>query len=68
MFENVLNHLAGLLQDGDTLVAHIVAFDIGIAIDTTAKCVGINTCALGGTLEAPRFSTMDVNTPPLPAI
>jgi DNA polymerase III epsilon subunit-like protein len=57
-FTNVLEHLAGLLQDGDTIVAHNVGFDVGLAIGTTAERLGINSLALGRILEAPRFCTM----------
>ena len=57
-FEHVLNELAALLQEGDTLVAHNVNFDIGMVVGRTAKRLGINSAALHRILEMPRFCSM----------
>jgi DNA polymerase III epsilon subunit-like protein len=57
-FENVLAQIDALIQDGDTIVAHNVNFDIGMVIGRTAKRLGINSHALTRILELPRFCTM----------
>eukprot|EP00973_Karenia_brevis_P026133 3607253-Karenia_brevis.AAC.1 len=57
-FQQVLEDIAGLLQDGDTIVAHNVAFDLDTAIARTARKLNLDTPALRRILEAPRFCTM----------
>ncbi len=57
-FRQVLEDLAGLMQDGDTIVAHNASFDLNTAIGRTADKLGIKTWALQKILQAPRFCTL----------
>ena len=57
-FKQMLEDLAGILQEGDTIVAHNISFDINLAIGRTADKLGITNEALQKILQAPRFCTM----------
>jgi DNA polymerase III epsilon subunit-like protein len=57
-FRQVLEDLAGIIQDGDIIVAHNASFDINTAIGRTAERLGIQTPALLKILQTPRFCTM----------
>ena len=57
-FEDVVRELAGLLQDGDTIVAHNVSFDLDTVLARTANKLGYSPPGLHRILEAPRFCTM----------
>ena len=57
-FENVLSQIDALIQDGDTIVAHNVNFDMDMVIRRTAERLGVNSPALTRILELPRFCTM----------
>ena len=57
-FEQVLEDIAAIVQDGDTIVAHNVAFDLDTAIARTARRLNLDTPALRKILTAPRFCTM----------
>ena len=54
----MLEDLAGILQEGDTIVAHNINFDLNTAIGRTADKLGIMNQALQKILQAPRFCTM----------
>lgn len=57
-FREVLEDLAGLLQDGDVIVAHNAHFDLEQVTATAARRIGIGTPALRKVLQCPRFCTM----------
>ena len=57
-FRQVLEDLAGILQEGDTIVAHNASFDLDTAIGRTAEKLRIKTHALQKILQTPRFCTM----------
>jgi DNA polymerase III alpha subunit (gram-positive type) len=57
-FRQVLEDLANILQEGDTIVAHNANFDLNMAIGRTANKLGITTPALLKILQTPRFCTM----------
>ena len=57
-FGGMLLDLAGLIQEGDTLVAHNAAFDLNTAIGRTADKLNIDTPELRKILATPRFCTM----------
>ncbi len=57
-FKQMLEDLAGILREGDTIVAHNISFDINLAIGRTADKLGITSEALQKILQAPRFCTM----------
>ena len=55
---DVIDDLAALLQDGDTIVAHNAAFDLDTVLSRTSRRLGIETPELNRILTAPRFCTM----------
>ena len=57
-FEDVLEELANLIQEGDTLVAHNANFDINMVIVRAARLLAIKSPALDRILACPRFCTM----------
>ena len=57
-FSRVIDDLAGLLQEGDTIVAHDIAFDIGLVLSRTCDKLGVSTLAARRVLSVPRFCTM----------
>ena len=57
-FREVLQVFADLIQDGDTLVARNIEFDINRVIGKSSQKMGIDTPALRRILAAPRFCTM----------
>jgi DNA polymerase III epsilon subunit-like protein len=61
-FRWVVKQLASLLQDGDTIVAHNVKFDLDTVLARTAQRLKERDCAevvgLDRVLQAPRFCTM----------
>ena len=56
--DEVILDLAGLLQEGDTIVAHNVDFDMNTLLAKAAGRLDIDTPELRRILEAPRFCTM----------
>ena len=57
-FETMISDLAGLMQEGDVLVAHNASFDLDTCIGRTAMKLKMDTPALRSILAAPRFCTM----------
>ena len=57
-FRDVVQELAGLLRDGDTIVAHHATFDLGMVLARTAHRLGYDSEELQRILRAPRFCTM----------
>ena len=57
-FRDVVQELAGLLRDGDTIVAHNASFDLGMVLARTAHRLGYDSEELQRILRAPRFCTM----------
>jgi DNA polymerase III epsilon subunit-like protein len=61
-FRWVVKKLAALLQDGDTIVAHNVKFDLDTVLARTAQRIkerdGAEVAGLDRILQAPRFCTM----------
>ena len=54
----IIDDLAGLLREGDTIVAHNAHFDLNVGLARAATRLGIDTPELRRVLEAPRFCTM----------
>ena len=50
--------LAGLLRDGDTIVAHNATFDLGMVLARTARRLEFDSEELQRILRAPRFCSM----------
>ena len=57
-FKQMLEDLAGILREGDTIVAHNISFDLDTAIGRTATRLNITNQSLQKILQAPRFCTM----------
>ena len=57
-FKQMLEDLASILQEGDTIVAHNISFDLDTAIGRTAKKLHITNQSLQKILQMPRFCTM----------
>ena len=55
---DVIADLANLLQEGDTIVAHNVSFDLDTVLGRATERLGIDTPELRRILAAPRFCTM----------
>ena len=54
----IIADLAGLLREGDTIVAHNADFDLNTVLARTASRLGIDTPELCQVLKTPRFCTM----------
>ena len=57
-FHDVVKELAGLLRDGDTIVAHNVSFDLDTALVRTSRRLDYYSHELRWVLSTPRFCTM----------
>ena len=54
----IIADLAGLLREGDTIVAHNVDFDLNTVLARAASLLRIDTPELRQVLKTPRFCTM----------
>jgi DNA polymerase III epsilon subunit-like protein len=54
----IIADLAGLLREGDPIVAHNADFDLNTVLACTASRLGIDTPELRQVLKTPRFCTM----------
>ena len=55
---DVVDDIARVLQEGDVIVAHNIAFDLDLALARTCTKMNIRTPALQRILSTPRFCTM----------
>ena len=54
----VVEDIAGLLREGDVIVAHNIAFDADLDLARSCRRMNIATTALHRILSSPRFCTM----------